>query len=53
MRPLTRHIRREMKKRSATADSVIVLLDRTIQYAAPFQFHSGAGDYWMPRLRGA
>ena len=29
--------------------SVIVRLDRTIQYAAPIQFHSNANDYWMPR----
>jgi len=36
-----------------TNSAVIVRLDRTIQYAAAVVRNLAAGDYWMPRLRGA
>ena len=32
--------------------TVIVRLDRTIQYAAASVLFSGAGDYWMPAFAG-
>jgi hypothetical protein len=41
-----------MSRTPANNTAVIVRLDRTIQYAAADVSISGAGDYWMPALRG-
>ncbi|MGY3617424.1 hypothetical protein [Bradyrhizobium sp. USDA 10063] len=41
-----------MTQALAENSTVIVRLDRTIQYAAASVLFSGAGDYWMPAFAG-